>query len=202
MADRLRVLRAGLEGPVEDAIAHGLELLPEDAEPSDKVGQWRPAELPARGDAHGPKLLLGVGADTPEFLHREGLEHGRYGRLVDPPEAVGFREVARELGDEDVRTQAHGAGEAELRLHRRLDARPQGLRAPKEVMREGDVEKNLVYRIDLELGGKPKADLLQLLADLGVLSVVPHDKDEMGAEPLRLIGGHARPHAVSSRLIQ
>ena len=142
------------------------------------------------------------GPDAPELLDGKGFESGRYGRLVDPPETIGFREVARKLGHEDVRSYADGAGKAELGFHRDLDALGQLDRSAEEVVRAGDIEKNLVYGVGLRLGSKPEADLLQLLAGFRILPVIPDDEDDLGAEPLCLIGRHTRLHAICPGLVR
>ena len=94
----------------------------------------RSSQLAAGGDAHGPELLLGMGSDAPELLHRKRLENGWHRVLAYPPETIGFCKVAGQLGDEDIRPHAHRAGNSQLVFYRILDGPRQILGTAEEVV--------------------------------------------------------------------
>ena len=72
-----------------------------------------------------------------------------------------------------------------------LDGPGQVLRAVEKVVRAGDVEENLVDRVDLGIGGEAETDLLESGADLSVLLVIAHNEDVCA-------GRASSPHRRSS----
>ena len=85
-----------------------------------------------------------MGSDTPELFHRKRFQNRWYLILVYPAQAIGLREIARKLGDENIRPDAGRTGNAEIAPYRGLDGLGQALRAAEKVMRTGDIQENLV----------------------------------------------------------
>ena len=151
-----------------------------------------------------PLALESLGGDlahAPDALDRQVLEKGldRVGRNHEL--AVGFVPVARDLGDELVRRDAGGYGDADIACNAPADLGRNQRGAAAAGRAPADVEKGFVQRQGFNAVGIVGEDLVHLPRGFAVNRHASRDQDQVRAALQRGCACHRRAHAEPACLV-
>ena len=185
------------DAPFVDAAGQPGEPQPLGAEAARQSGLVGGLQIGDEAVALARQALLRRLADTPDGADASGSEEGDGLFGADHREAARLVEIGGNLGEELVRRQPDGDGDADLGLDGAGEPSQRAGRAlAMQALRAGKVEKRLVDGKRLDQRREAQHALADLPADSDIFRHVGLHHRRLGAERQRLEHRHGRAHAL------
>jgi tetratricopeptide (TPR) repeat protein len=159
-------------------------------------------EIAERGEAHRAQALGCLRSDAPHALDWQWIEKRGDVFGGNDHEPVRLLQIARDLGEELVGSDAGRGGQSRLLADRRADALGDRAAVAEEAAARGDVEKRFVDREPFDERREAAEDREDLFADLFVAPSVRRDDDRVRHQAQRLRHRHCRARTERARFVR